>query len=92
MTNTGARDGDEVVQLYLHQELSPIARPVIQLAGFARVHLAPGESRDVTFTLDTAHLSSLDQTMRRTVEPGAYRIMIGASSNDIRLRGFLEVR
>jgi beta-glucosidase len=92
VTNTGARAGDEVVQLYIHQELSPIARPVIQLAGFARVTLSPGESREVSFRLDTAQLAALDQNMRRTVEPGAYRIMIGASSKDIRLRGFLEVR
>ena len=92
LTNTGSRAGDEVVQLYLHHELSPIARPVIQLAGFARVHLAPGESRDVSFTLDTAQLAALDPGMRLTVEPGAYRIMIGASSKDIRLRGFLDVR
>ncbi|HKV51893.1 MAG TPA: glycoside hydrolase family 3 C-terminal domain-containing protein [Gemmatimonadaceae bacterium] len=92
VTNTGKRAGDEVVQLYLHQELSPIARPVIQLAGFTRVHLAPGESRDVSFRLDTAQLAALDPNMQRTVEPGAYRIMIGASSKDIRLRGFLDVR
>ena len=92
VTNTGTRAGDDVVQLYLHQELSPVARPVMQLAGFARVHLGPGASRDVSFTVDSAQLAELDRSLHRTVEPGAYRVMIGASSKDIRLRGFLVVR
>jgi beta-glucosidase len=90
--NTGHRAGDEVVQLYLHDELAPVARPVIQLAGFARVHLAPGEEREVAFPVDASQLAVLDSTLHRVVEPGAYRIMIGASSVDIKLRGGLVVR
>jgi len=90
--NTGQRAGDEVAQLYLHQELSPVARPVTQLAGFARVHLEPGEEREVAFTVDSTQLAGLDPAMRRVVGPGGYQVMIGASSRDIRLRGRLVVR
>lgn len=92
VTNTGPRAGDEVVQLYLHDELAPVARPVIQLAGFARVHLAPGEAREVSFPLDASQLAILDPALHRVVHPGTYRIMIGASSVDVRLRGALVVR
>ena len=90
--NTGQRAGDEVVQLYIHDELAPVARPVIQLAGFARVHLAPGEERAVSFPLDASQLAMLDPAMHRVVAPGAYRILVGASSVDIKLRGALVVR
>ncbi|HTL95801.1 MAG TPA: glycoside hydrolase family 3 N-terminal domain-containing protein [Gemmatimonadaceae bacterium] len=90
--NTGHRAGDEVVQLYLHDELAPVARPVMQLAGFARVHLAPGEEREVAFPVDASQLAVLDSTLHRVVEPGAYRMMVGASSVDIKLRGELVVR
>jgi beta-glucosidase len=90
--NTGTRAGDEVVQLYIHDELASVARPVIALAGFARVHLAVGEERDVRFTLPPERLRLLDQSGRWVVEPGDFRVMIGASSKDIRLRGVLTVR
>lgn len=90
--NTGARAGDEVVQLYLQDELAPVARPVIQLAGFARIHLAAGEEREVSFPLDASELSMLDSAMHRVVEPGTYRLALGASSVDIRLRGTLVVQ
>lgn len=90
--NTGQRAGDEVVQLYLHEELASVVRPVIQLAGFARVHLAPGEEREVSFPLDASQLAMLDPSLHRVVEPGTYRVMVGASSVDIRLRGALVVR
>lgn len=90
--NTGARAGDEVVQLYLHDELATVARPVTALAGFARVHLEPGEERAVRFTLPPERLRLLDQRMHWVVEPGDFRVMVGASSKDIRLRGLLTVR
>ena len=89
--NAGARAGDEVVQLYVRDELASAARPVMQLAGFRRVHLAPGEEREVVFELPAEQLSMLDADMRRVVEPGTFRIMVGASSADIRLRGELVV-
>ena len=65
---------------------------MIQLAGFARVHLAPGEERAVSFPLDASQLAMLDPAMHRVVAPGTYRILVGASSVDIRLRGALVVR
>src|SRR5215471_4610783 len=90
--NVGSREGDEVAQLYLHDVLASVARPVIQLAGFTRVHLAPGEEREVRFAIGRDQLQMLDRDMHWVVEPGAVRVMIGASSKDIRLRGELTVR
>jgi beta-glucosidase len=90
--NTGKRAGDEVVQLYIRDVLATLARPVIELKGFQRISLGPGEQKDVTFTLAREHLQMLDRDMRWVVEPGAFRIMVGASSKDIRLRGELRVR
>jgi beta-glucosidase len=90
--NTGSRAGDEVVQLYIRDVLASRARPVMQLAGFRRVHLAPGEAHEVEFVLDDDALSMLDADLRRVVEPGTFRVMVGASSKDIRLRGGFEVR
>ena len=89
--NAGDRAGDEVVQLYVRDLLASVARPVMQLAGFQRIHLAPGEEREVVFELGEAHLRMLDRDMNWVVEPGTFRIMIGASSKDIRLRGALIV-
>lgn len=90
--NTGARPGDEVVQLYVHDVLASVARPVSQLEGFARVHLEPGEAKDVSFVLGPRELRMLDRNMRWTVEPGRFRVLVGASSKDIRLRGELTVQ
>jgi beta-glucosidase len=90
--NTGARAGDEVVQLYVRDVLASVARPVMQLAGFQRLHLAPGEEREVVFGLTRAQLRMLDRSLRWVVEPGTFRVMVGASSKDIRLRGELVVR
>ena len=92
VTNTGSRAGDEVAQLYVRDLLASVARPVMQLAGFSRVHLAPGESREVTFTVGREQLQMLDRDLHWVVEPGAFRLLIGASSRDIRLRGDLVVR
>jgi len=90
--NVGTRAGDEVVQLYVHDELATVARPVMALAGFARVHLAPGEEREVSFRIGPERLRLLDQAMQWVVEPGDFRVMVGGSSRDIRLRGVLTVR
>jgi beta-glucosidase len=92
VTNTGAVAGDEVVQLYVRDVLASVARPVTELKGFARVRLAPGESREVAFPLGPEHLRMLDGGMRWVVEPGSFRVMVGASSKDVRLRGELVVR
>jgi beta-glucosidase len=92
ITNTGARAGDEVVQLYVRDLLASLARPVMQLARFRRVRLQPGESQDVTFEIGREQLQMLDREMHWVVEPGTFRVLIGASSRDIRLRGDLVVR
>ena len=92
VTNSGARSGDEVVQLYLRDVLASVARPMMELRGFERVHLKPGESKDVTFRVGREDLKMLDRDMRWVVEPGVFRVLVGASSKDIRLRGEFTVR
>ncbi|MGH7620396.1 MAG: glycoside hydrolase family 3 C-terminal domain-containing protein, partial [Gemmatimonadaceae bacterium] len=92
ITNSGRRAGDEVAQLYVHDVLASVARPVIQLAGFERVHLEPGESKSVQFTLGPEQLQMLDRDLHWVVEPGTFRVLVGASSKDIRLRDSLVVR
>jgi beta-glucosidase len=89
--NSGQRAGDEVAQLYVHDELASVARPVMQLEGFQRVHLEPGAEKMLSFTLSRRQLEMLDRDMRWVVEPGAFRIMVGSSSKDIRLRGELVI-
>ena len=90
--NTGAVAGDDVAQLYLREEVTSVATPLIALKGFQRIHLAAGESKSVTFRLSTPELSLLDAKLRSVVEPGTFRVMIGRSSKDIRLRGKLLVK
>jgi beta-glucosidase len=90
--NTGTRAGEEVVQLYVRDVLASVARPVMELKGFERVALKPGEAKDVRFTLGPESLRMLDREMHWIVETGAFRLMIGSSSKDIRLRGELVVR
>jgi beta-glucosidase len=91
--NTSQRAGDEVAQLYIRDVLASIARPVMELKAFTRIaNLKPGEQRDVTFTLGPNELRLLTEDMKWVVEPGVFRIMVGASSKDIRLRGQVSVR
>lgn len=90
--NTGSRAGHEVVQLYLHDQVATYARPVLQLAGFTRVWLRPGEAREVRFRLGPGQLALLDAELRPMVEPGRFTVYVGASSRDLRLRGELVVR
>ena len=80
VTNTGARAGDEVVQMYIRDQVSTVTRPVKELRGFARVTLKPGESTTVHFTLGPEELSLIDRTMQRVVEPGRFDVMVGTSS------------
>jgi beta-glucosidase len=84
VTNTGARAGEEVVQLYVRDRVGSITRPVKELKGFARVALAPGASRMVEFVLPASQLAFHDERMRFVVEPGEVVVMLGASSDDIR--------
>ena len=89
--NTGSRDGDEVVQLYLRDPVASVARAVIELKGFQRAHLRVGEARELSFTITPEMLEFLDQKMMRVVEPGEFQILIGSSSTDLRLQGVLTV-
>jgi beta-glucosidase len=89
--NTGPRPGKETVQLYVRDVVSSVTTPVLELRGFLKVPLAPGESRTVTLTLAPRDLALLDAGMKRVVEPGAFEVLVGASSADIRLRGTFTV-
>ncbi|MCJ2184323.1 glycoside hydrolase family 3 C-terminal domain-containing protein [Novosphingobium sp. 1949] len=80
VTNTGARTGDEVVQLYVHDQASSVTRPVLSLRGFQRVTLKPGETRTLTFTLGPDDFSLWNEAMEEVVEPGLFDIGVGASS------------
>ena len=91
VTNTGKRAGDEVVQLYTRDIVSSITTYEKNLAGFERIRLKPGETKELTFTLDRKHLELLNADMKWIVEPGEFAIMAGASSEDIRLNGILTV-
>jgi beta-glucosidase len=83
LTNSGAVAADEIVQLYIHDLISMPVRPVQELKDFARVHLAPGETRTVSFELTPDKLEAYDITMKRTVEPGDFEIQVGRSSADV---------
>jgi beta-glucosidase len=89
--NTGSRAGDEIVQLYVRDVVSSATRPLKQLRGFSRVAIGPGEARTATFELGPEHLSFHGKDMMRTVEPGAFEIMVGGSSVDL-MSTTLEVR
>ena len=91
ITNTGKLKGDEVVQLYLKQELSSVTTYEYDLRGFERVSLNAGEKKTVEFTLHPDDLAILDKNMNWTVEPGKFQVMIGNSSEDIRLKKEFEV-
>lgn len=90
--NTGRHDGDEVVQLYIHDEIASVARPVKELKAFQRVSLKAGEEKRISFTITPDMLSMLNEKMQRVVEPGTFRIMIGSSSKDIRIRQILSIK
>ena len=87
VTNTGDRAGSEVVQLYLHDVVAPVTRPVRQLTGFARVELEPGSASDVTFRVHTDRTAFTDKDLRRIVDPGELDVLVGVSAADLPLRG-----
>jgi beta-glucosidase len=89
--NIGKREGKEVVQLYIKDEVSSVTTPIKQLRGFHKINLEPGETKSVAFTLKPEDLSLLDINMKKIVEPGIFNVMIGSSSADIRLEGDFEV-
>jgi beta-glucosidase len=91
VTNSGTRQGDEVVQLYVRDVLSSVVTYEQVLRGFQRITLAPGETRTVSFTLGPEDLQLLDEQMRWVVEPGSFEVRMGSSSTDIRVTDRFEI-
>ena len=91
LTNMGDVWGEEVIQLYIRDKTASLSRPVMELKGFERISVQPGETVDVTMEIKPDMLSLYDKNMIKIVEPGDFGIMIGSSSRDIRLRGVLKV-
>jgi beta-glucosidase-like glycosyl hydrolase len=89
--NTGSRAGDEVVQLYLHDVIAQVARPLKQLAGFARVHLEPGEGKDVRFSVHADRTAYTGPQLQRIVEPGDIEVLVGTSATDLPCRATIRV-
>ncbi len=89
--NTGKLEGEEVVQLYIQDEVSSVTTPIKQLRGFEKINLISGEEKSVSFTLKPEDLSLLDRDMKWIVEPGKFIVMAGSSSFDIRLEGSFDV-
>lgn len=83
VTNTGSRDGDEVVQMYIHDKYCSVIRPVKELKGFKRVHIAKGERQTVSFDIDAKTLQYLDANGNPFLEPGDFEILIGPNSRDV---------
>lgn len=91
VTNTGQVAGDEVVQLYVHDEYASLPRPVKELKGFCRITLQPGEKHKITFRLPVDLLAFYDASLELVVEAGTIGVMVGGSSEDIRLQGAFEI-
>ncbi len=91
VTNTGGKAGDEVAQVYINDVVSSVATPLRLLRKFRRIHLNPGESTLVSFTLGEEDLRLLNASFEWVVEPGEFEVLVGASSEDIRLRGTICV-
>jgi beta-glucosidase len=91
ITNTGDRRGEEVVQLYTRDEFASLPRPVKELKGYLRLALEPGERKRVTFRLPVGRLAVYDQDLCLGVEAGRFQVMVGSSSEDIRLHGEFEI-
>jgi len=89
--NTSDRKGDEVVQLYLHDPVASVTRPVKELRGFKRVTLGRNEKKTVAFSLGKDDFGFLDSKLNFVVEPGTIEFLIGSSSEDIRVRGSIEI-
>jgi len=90
--NTGRIPGDEIVQLYIRDVIASVTVPVKELKGFTRISLQPGEKKTVEFRLSHEDLALINKHLESVVEPGAFEVMIGSSSQDIRLRGSFEVK
>ncbi len=91
LANTGDREGEEVVQLYVSDLVASVARPESYLIGFTRLTLAPGEVVRVTFDIHPSRLAFYDEAMQYVVEPGLFRFGVGASSSDIRQQAVVDI-
>jgi beta-glucosidase len=91
VTNTGDRDGDEVVQLYTRHSAAPPLHHIKELNGFKRLSFQPGERRTVTFILSTDQLAFCDEAKRLAVQPGTVEVMVGSSSQHLPLSGTFEI-
>jgi len=89
--NTGKVSGEETVQFYINDKVSSVTRPVKELKGFVKIHLDPNEQKNVIFEIPTDLLAFYDSKMRLFVEAGEFEIMIGSSSEDIKLRGTVQL-
>jgi beta-glucosidase len=86
VTNTGKREGTEVVQLYIRDQVSSVTRPVKELKGFQKISLKPGETRSVALDITPESLAFYDVNLRYVVEPGEFDILVGNSSRDADLQ------
>ena len=84
VTNTGNREGEEVVQLYIHDKVASVTRPVKELRAFQKVSLKPGETKDLLFVLFEKDFAFLDQNLEWTIEPGEFEIMVGNSVDNVK--------
>lgn len=82
--NNGSRDADEIVQLYIRDMVASISRPVKELKGFQRIHLAAGESKEVSFDITPDMLKFYNADLKHVIEPGDFQIMIGTNSKDVK--------
>ena len=89
VTNTGAREGEEVVQLYIRDLVGSVTRPVRELKGFQKITLKPGESRKISFTISTNELSFYNNDLQFVAEPGDFKVFIGADSRTQNEAGFI---
>jgi len=89
--NIGEVDGDEVVQIYYSDKVASIVRPTIEYAGAVRVHIRAGKTIHIEFQLKASQLAFIDRQMDWIVEKGEYSVMVGASVNDLRLKGIFNV-
>lgn len=92
LENTGNHDGTEVVQMYIRDKLASVSRPTAELKGFQRVRLEPGARMEVSFMIEPEMLTLLNEDLQPVIEAGEFQIRIGASSQDIRLKGVLAVK
>lgn len=88
VTNTGARPGDEIVQLYIRDIVGSVSRPVKQLKDFARISLKAGETKDVTFTITPEQLKFYNSSLNYVAEPGDFEVMVGPNSAKVETRAF----